>query len=126
MKKSVLLTAAALTTVLSVSAANAQSPRFGWGHGATDTPYIDATQADQLAKIEQGRRSGQLSGREYRQLLAEQERIRMMERRAKADGVADPYERRRIREAQEVAGRHIYQDTHNGETRWSNWYRRWW
>jgi transposase-like protein len=34
--------------------------------------------------------------------------------------------RREIRHAQGVASRRIYQESHDGETRWNRWYRRWW
>lgn len=130
MRKIALVSFAVLATALSATAASAQSSRHGWGHGwgggATETPYIDATQERQRAQIEQGRRDGQLTRSEYYQLMDEQDRIAAMERRAKADGFADPAERRRIREAQEAAGRHIYQESHDYETRWNRWHRRWW
>lgn len=128
MRKIALVSLAALATALSMNAAGAQSSRhgYGWGGSATETPYIDSTQERQRARIEQGRRSGQLTRSEYYQLMEEQDRIAAMERRAKADGFADPSERRRIRDAQEVATRHIHQETHDHETRWNRWYRRWW
>lgn len=131
MRKIALVSLAALATTLSVTAASAQSGRYGYGYGygsgaATETPYIDATQARQRAQIEQGRRTGQITRSEYQQLMAEQDRIAAMERRAKGDGFADPAERRRIREAQESAGRHIYHESHDSDTRWNRWVRRWW
>ncbi len=131
MRKIAFVSLAALATTLSVTAASAQSARHGYGYGygsgaATETPYIDANQARQRAQIEQGRRSGQITRSEYQQLMAEQDRIASMERRAKADGFADPAERRRIREAQESAGRQIYHESHDTDTRWNRWVRRWW
>ncbi len=126
MRKFALVSLAVVTTALSATAASAQSSRYGWGGSATETPYIDANQAEQRARIEQGRRNGQLTRSEYYQLMDEQDRIAAMERRAKADGFADPIERRRIREAQDAAGRHIYLETHDTEMRGHRWYRRWW
>ena len=42
---------------------------------------------------------------------------------AKADGYISPYERDRIRAAQNAASRHIYEESHDGNRRW---FRRWW
>jgi hypothetical protein len=126
MNKTIL---AIIGTLAMASAASAQTSRYeptrhGWD--GTYTPGIDATRAEQRAKIEEGRGNDQLTRREYDRLLAEQDRIAAMERRAKADGIATPHERRQIREAQHDAERHIYQETHNNETRWNRWHRRWW
>jgi protein required for attachment to host cells len=123
MEKSILFTAALLATLVVADGASAKGYRWS---GATDTPRIDATRAEQRKRIEEGRRNGQITRSEYNRLMAEQDRIATMERRAKADGIATPSERREIRHAQEEAARHIYQESHNGETRWNRWYRRWW
>ena len=88
---------------------------------------IDQRQASEAQRIEQGRRSGQLTAHEYAQLKAEQARIASMERAAKADGVVTHREARAIENAQDAASRHIYQEKHDGETaRQHHWYRRWW
>jgi hypothetical protein len=88
---------------------------------------IDQRQASEAYRIEQGRRSGQLTAHEYAQLKAEQARIASMERAAKADGVVTYREARAIEHAQDAASRHIYQEKHDGETaRRHHWYRRWW
>ena len=50
-----------------------------------DTRDIDARRANQMRRIEEGRRSGQLNWREYRFLRHEQAQIASDERRAKAD-----------------------------------------
>lgn len=83
---------------------------------------INAVQARENAAIEQGRYSGELTRREYRDLKAEQRAIAEMETRAKADGHISKREYREISEAQRNAARHIYQDTHDGQ---KSWYRRW-
>ncbi|MEQ1695801.1 MAG: hypothetical protein ABL901_08170 [Hyphomicrobiaceae bacterium] len=87
---------------------------------------IDQRQANEAKRIEDGRRSGQLSGREYVQLKAEQARIANMERFAKADGVVTRHEARAIEDAQDAASRRIYQEKHDGDTARRHWYRRWW
>lgn len=128
MSKTVLGIATALVLASGISAAQADGwgSRWGWGGGSSYTPRIDANQAQQRARIEEGRRSGQLTRGEYERLSAEQERIAAMERRAKADGVVTPGERYAIRGAQNDASRHIWQEKHDGESRWSRWSRRWW
>ena len=91
-----------------------------------DTRDIDARRANQIRRIEEGRRSGQLNWREYRFLRHEQAQIASDERRAKADGYISPYERRRLNREQDEAGRDIYRLKHNEEVaRWRRW-NRWW
>jgi hypothetical protein len=87
---------------------------------------IDQRQASEAYRIEEGRRSGQLTAHEYAGLKAEQARIANMERAAKADGVVTRREARTIEYAQDAASRHIYQEKHDGETARRHWYRRWW
>jgi uncharacterized membrane protein YebE (DUF533 family) len=84
---------------------------------------IDRRQFNQDRRIDQGVRSGALSREEARRLEVEQARIRDMERRAKADGHVDRYERFRINQAQNAASRHIYREKHDAEGRgWRGWY----
>jgi hypothetical protein len=128
MSKTVLGIATALVLATGISAAYAEGwgSRGGWGGGATYTPRIDSEQARQRSRIEDGRRSGQLNRWEYERLSAQQDRISAMERRAKADGVVTPWERRAIREAQHGASRSIWHEKHDGDSRWTRWHRRWW
>ena len=83
---------------------------------------IDDNQSAQARAIEDGRYSGELTRREYRELQAEQARIRDLENRAKADGHVTRREFRDIREAQAEASRHINAETHDGQ---SSLWRRW-
>jgi uncharacterized membrane protein YebE (DUF533 family) len=83
---------------------------------------IDEERAAEAARIEQGRYAGELTRREYQGLLAEQRAIKDMENRALADGHISKREYRTIREAQQNAARHIYQETHDGQV---SWYRKW-
>jgi uncharacterized membrane protein YebE (DUF533 family) len=104
-----LLTATALIATTTIASADYSS--------SSSTRGIDATQANQERRIQQGVRSGELTRGEYSRLEAEQARIRQMERQAKADGYVSPAERARIREAQNQASKHIYQEKHDSERR---------
>ena len=92
-------------------------------HDRNDTSDIDARRASEARRIEEGRRSGQLSGREYRFLKVEQARIADDERRAKADGYVSPEERRRLNRELDQASSDIHRLKHNNETAF---WRRWW
>jgi hypothetical protein len=83
---------------------------------------IDRTQAYQVWEIEQARRSGQLTRREYRELQAEQARIAELERQAKSDGYLSRREYRQIRQAQRDAQNHIYTESHDRQVSlWRRW-----
>lgn len=86
---------------------------------------IDRREAVQEHRIQQGLRSGELTRREYRQLEAEQARIREMERYARRDGHIDRREAAALERAQDAASRHIAHERHDGERR-GPWFRRWW
>jgi hypothetical protein len=92
------------------------------GYSASD---IDARRANQMRRIEEGRRSGQLNWREYRYLKREQAHIAADERRAKADGHLSLSERRRLNRELDQAGRDIRRLKHNeqvaGSRRWNRW-----
>ena len=85
---------------------------------------IDRREAIQEQRIQAARRSGELTGREYRQLETEQARIRQLERNALRDGHIDRREAAQIREAQNQAGRHITQESteHRNVNRWNRWW----
>ena len=121
MNKMTLMAAGVFAVLASAGAAQADGYRF-WN---TSTPRIDAREAWQAREIEQGRRSGQLSAREYSELRAEQVRIHELERRAKADGYVSSAERNQLRAAQTQAERHIQRDLHNRETAGSGVRRTW-
>ncbi len=111
-------------------AAAPSRPQFSDRWFSTRTPGIDAREAHQEHAIERGRRNGSLTGGEYAQLRAEQDRIDDLEQRAKADGRVTHDERIQIRRAQADAERHIQQETHDREGRsprrhWG-WSRGWW
>ena len=109
MKKIVIASALALAAMTSVAGA------YDRNNG------IDARQAEQERRIQQGVRSGEINRREAAALEAEQARIRALERNAQRDGRIDRREASQIRDAQNAAGRHIYQESHDADRR-----RRWW
>jgi hypothetical protein len=99
-----------------VLASTTYAGAWGWSDS------IDAREANQARRIEQGRRDGSLTRSEYRWLEREQQQIRGMERRARADGYISPQERYDIRRAQDAASRHIYHERHDAERRWWRWW----
>lgn len=86
---------------------------------------IDRRQYNQSKRIEQGLRDGSLTRQEAARLKAEQDRIAAMERQAERDGRLTREEKARIDRAQDQASKHIYQERHDSESRWSRWKRSW-
>lgn len=117
MTRIAVLTATALLATTSFASADY------YGNSTRD---IDARRANQEHRINDGVRSGQLTRGEYQNLEAEQARVRQLERQAKADGYVSPRERAQIREAQNQASSHIYQEKHDSERSnarpWWRWY----
>jgi len=81
------------------------------------TPRVDERQKNQKARINEGRRSGELTHREAARLGAEQRKIRRDEKAAKADGVVTPRERRKLNREQNKASRNIYRQKHDEQTK---------
>lgn len=82
---------------------------------AQSTPRIDAREARQDARIDQGVASGQLTPRETARLDRGQAHVQTMEANAKADGVVTNQERARINHAQNVQSRHIHRQKHDAQ-----------
>jgi hypothetical protein len=80
------------------------------------TPRIDARQANQERRIEQGEKSGALNAREAARLEKGQARVQKMENRAAADGKVTAKERVRIERAQDKQSRRIYREKHDKQT----------
>jgi opacity protein-like surface antigen len=80
----------------------------------TTTPRIDARQANQQARINQGVASGQLTNREANNLQRGQARVQRMENRAAADGVVTKGEQARINQVQNNQSKKIFNKKHNG------------
>lgn len=94
--------------------------RFGYrGHFAPRNwdPRIDRIQRWQHDRIVAGIRSGALTRDEAHALRGEQRAIRAQERLYRSDGVFIPAERRDLYEDLYAASRHIYNETHDAETR---------
>lgn len=77
------------------------------------TPRIDARQANQDRRIEQGEKSGALNAKEAARLEKGQARVQKMENRAAADGKVTARERARIEHAQDKQSRRIYREKHD-------------
>jgi hypothetical protein len=112
-----------LFTIALIGLGATSASAFSW----TNTPHIDRTQAQQEAQIRQGMKNGSITRAEGERLIAEQRRIQALENAAKRDGIATPAERQAIRNAQQQAARHIYQESHDAERRgfrrWFGWNR---
>ncbi len=75
--------------------------------------YIDRREFNQERRIYQGVRSGQLSPGEFRRLENQQQRIRLVEDRMRADGRLDPGEKTRLNQMLNHSERAICRGTHN-------------
>lgn len=81
------------------------------------TPGIDAAQARQEQRIDQGVASGELNKRETRRLEREQGAINRVENKAKADGSVTAQERKRLRHMQGQASKDIRGQKHDAQRR---------
>lgn len=82
-----------------------------------NTPRIDARQARQEQRIDQGIASGELTQRETRRLEKEQAVINRAEDKAKADGTVTTAERKRLHKMQNHASRDIRHQKHDVQPR---------
>lgn len=81
------------------------------------TPAVDARQANQERRIDQGIASGELTAAEAARLRAQQNRIDRREDRYHADGVVAPGERARLHGSQNAASRNIRRQKHDRQDR---------
>jgi len=79
----------------------------------TATPRVDARQANQEARIQQGVQSGQLTGKEAAKLEAGQAKVEKKEAKAKADGVVTKKERAKLAKAQDKQSKKIRKQKHD-------------
>lgn len=79
----------------------------------TATPRVDARQANQEARIQQGAQSGALTGREAAKLQRGQDKVQAMEGKAKADGKVTPREHARLAKQQNKQSRKIAKQKHD-------------
>jgi hypothetical protein len=106
MKKSTLL--AGIGLALSIAMA---------GSVSAGTPGIDQRQHQQLDRIANGVRSGELTRPETRRLAAGQRHVHRVERRAESDGVVNARERARLRHEANQQSRRIYRQKHDAQDR---------
>jgi hypothetical protein len=83
-------------------------------------PRINAHQARQHERIAEGRRSGELTHAESKDLHGDERNIRQEERADKSDGKFTKAERQDVRQDQSAMSKEIYQDKHNDEVRPAN------
>lgn len=88
---------------------------------------VNARQDRQVQRIRAGKRAGQLSRFEFRELMQQQRNIRAMEQHFRADGRIDAREFKRLDRALDVADRRIRTEKHDrqarhayGQTSWRN------
>lgn len=81
----------------------------------TATPRVDARQARQERRIDQGIASGELTKKEAARLEAQQARIDAAENRAKADGKVTAKERAQLEARQDRASRQIRHQKHDAQ-----------
>lgn len=96
------------TTLIAIFIAAAALPV-----SAQTTPRVDARQAGQEARIQQGAQSGALTGREAAKLEKGQDKVRAMESKAKADGKVTPRERARLAKEQNKQSKRIAKQKHD-------------
>ena len=79
------------------------------------TPRVDKREAIQLARIDQGVASGQLTQRETARLENGQARVNQAEAHAKADGKVTKAERKQLDRMQDKQSRRIKHQKHDAQ-----------
>lgn len=109
--------------LLATSAHASFYDRGGRGHAQAAkqnqafSQQVNVRQAQQRQRIEAAQRAGLLNRYEFRALMNEQQHIRGMERKFRADGVIDAREFQRLDRALDVAARNIRTETFARNTR---------
>ena len=80
----------------------------------TATPNSDQRQANQQARIEQGKATGTLSKREAARMEAGQAKVQGMKQAAAADGKVTRAERKAIQKEQNKQSRRIHRQKYDG------------
>ena len=81
----------------------------------TNTPNIDKRQANQAARIEQGKASGALTPTEAARLDVGQAKVDLKEAKAKSDGVVTKRERAKLQQAENKQSRKIKRQKHDAQ-----------
>ena len=79
----------------------------------TATPKVDARQANQEARIQQGVQSGSLTGKEAAKLEKGQDKVAQKEAKAKADGKVTKKERAKLAKSQDKQSKKIAKQKHD-------------
>jgi uncharacterized membrane protein YebE (DUF533 family) len=112
-----------LALALIATGAQASGERSGYGHPQAYlqtkaySQQINARQDRQMARIQAGMRSGEITRREFRELMQEQHTIRAMEQHARADGRINVREFQRLDRALDTADRTIRMERHDHQAR---------
>jgi hypothetical protein len=77
------------------------------------TPRVDARQANQETRIQQGVNSGELTGKEAAKLEKGQAKVQKMENKAVSDGTVTPKESAKLEKAQDKQSKKIAKKKHN-------------
>jgi polyhydroxyalkanoate synthesis regulator phasin len=105
-----MITAAVAAALMSGFAAE------GFAAGTRD-PGVNARQANQRARIEQGVKSGELTRRETRRAVENQRDVRQLEHAYKSDGTLTARERADLHHEQNQASRSLYRQKHDAQDR---------
>lgn len=97
---------------VAILSATILAPAFAQG---TNTPNIDKRQANQAARIEQGKASGELNAKEAARLEAGQAKVATKEAKAKSDGVVTKKERAKLERAENKQSRKIKRQKHDAQ-----------
>lgn len=81
---------------------------------------INERQARQRERIEAGRQTGELTRREFRKLMREQDEIAQMERHFREDGI-DRREFRQLQLALDIASENIKAEKHDRQAHANRW-----
>lgn len=84
---------------------------------STKTPKVTKKQKNQINRIEQGVKSGELTKRETRRLMVQEAKLQKQKRIAKSDGVVTKRERIKLNKEANKLSAKIYKQKHDRQTR---------
>ena len=91
------------------------APAFAQSTDTKSTPRVDQRQTNQEKRIEQGAKSGQLTGKETTKLEKGQAKVQKMEDKAVADGKVTTKEKKKIEHAQDQQSKKITREKHDNQ-----------
>lgn len=126
--KSILLNKTFGVLALGIMGLAATGAQAAWGHDSQRHQQVyqqskaygqqvNARQDRQAQRIRAGKRSGQLTRFEFRELMQQQRNIRAMEQHFRADGRINAREFKRLDRALDVADRRIRTEKHDRPAR---------